>query len=567
MSSQILVIDDEESIRINFTSFLEDEGHEVLTAAGYTQAMQTLSEQTPDLVIADIILNSHSGMDILREVKTNLSHCPVIIITGQPNIESSSEAVRWEAFDYLTKPVRKATLLKSVRQALYQKNLEEEKERYRRHLEAVFRSMKSAIITVDKTMHVIEANRSAERICALNPKTITGTPLHGLPFSCSRACTRIVQEALEGNTHVQERRIECKHRERPDQIAIINCSPLISHNKRSMGAVLVVRDITRLSKLERELKERYQFQNIIGKSRRMQDIFQLLEDLSDVDTTVLISGESGTGKELIGKAIHYSGTRKDQPFVSVNCAALAENLLESELFGHVKGAFTGAWNDRKGRFQLANGGSILLDEIGETSKNVQLKLLRVLQEKEFEKVGDTRPVSVDVRIISATNSDLREKVAQGTFREDLFYRLKVMEINIPPLRERTEDIPLLVKHFCGLFNTKLGKNIQGVGDEVLDIFLEYSWPGNIRELMHALEHAFILCREAWIRAQHLPVELRQTSLKAPPESGGSDQPETILEVLTKTDWNKAKAARLLGISRQTLYAKIWEFNLSPSDRV
>jgi transcriptional regulator with PAS, ATPase and Fis domain len=244
--------------------------------------------------------------------------------------------------------------------------------------------------------------------------------------------------------------------------------------------------------------------------------------------------------------------------ISVNCSALSEHLLESELFGHVKGAFTGADRNRVGRIEAANGGALFLDEIGELTSAIQLKLLRVLQEKIFERVGDVKPIKVELRIITATNHNLRERVRQELFREDLFYRLKVIEIALPPLRDRLEDIELLVNHFCERYNDRLGKNIRGVTDAVLSAFMGYHWPGNIRELEHAVEHAFVLCHEAVITVDHLPPEIcRPLDVKqAVSPASGSVSREELLSALEKTGWNKARAARLLEVSRQTMYRLI-----------
>jgi transcriptional regulator with PAS, ATPase and Fis domain len=298
----------------------------------------------------------------------------------------------------------------------------------------------------------------------------------------------------------------------------------------------------------------------------MQEIYGLLEDLADLETTVLVTGESGTGKELVAKALHYSGRRAFKPFVMVNCSALAENLLESELFGHVKGAFTGAIRDKQGRFQAANGGTVLLDEIGDISPGIQLKLLRVLQEKEFERVGESNTLKVDVRVIASTNRDLKEKVRRGEFREDLYYRLKVVEITLPPLCQRLEDIPLLVDHFCNSFNKIFKKNIEGISIEVLNTFMNYPWPGNIRELEHAIEHGFVLCHGEIITLDHIPKEIRDyfRTEKHMLKEKAADEPQGILNALSKTDWNKAKAARLLGINRRTIYRKIYKFGLAKS---
>jgi PAS domain S-box-containing protein len=568
---KILIIDDEKSIRTVFKTHLSKEGHNVQTAEDYTSALEIISEAHLDLIITDIILEGYSGIDILREVKDRDMHCPVIMITGEPNLETATDAVRLGAFDYIPKPVRKETLLRITNQALNhkalldeKKHLEAENERYRRNLEAIFGSMQDAVITVDHKMQVIEANKASNNICGISPQKIVGKDFNEIQTQCHKPCLDVLKETLETKKAIREFRVECSHQNKPRQVVLLTSSPLTYREKKFIGAVLVVRDITRLTDLERELKERYQFHNIIGKSRKMQEIFRLFEDLADTDTTVLITGESGTGKELVARALHYESIRAAKPLVTVNCSALAENLLESELFGHVKGAFTGAVKDKVGRFQMADGGTIFLDEIGETSSLIQLKLLRVLQEKVFELVGDSKPIAVDMRVIAATNRDLKEKIKSGEFREDLYYRLKVVEIMLPPLRERREDIPLLVDHFLSLFDRKFEKNIDGISSEVLSTFMQYLWPGNIRELEHAIEHAFVLCRDRTINVDHLPPEIKKYSKIQPhvSEKTSGYELQEILQALKKTHWNKAKAARMLGISRPTLYQKIKEYNLT-----
>lgn len=453
-----------------------------------------------------------------------------------------------------------------VRDITDRKRTEEELEKHRRSLQAIFRSVRDAIITVDTKMVVIEANEATNSICGISPKSIIGKVFTECPFRCDRSCHEVLRNSLGKKIDIKEYKIQCRHQDRLEQKAVVTSSPLLGQDGKLMGTVFLIRDITRLSNLERELRERHQFQNIIGKSKKIQNVYVLLEDLANLDTTVLITGETGTGKSLVAKALHYGGSRAFKPLITVNCSALPENLLESELFGHVKGAFTGAIKDTQGRFQAAHGGTILLDEIGDISPIIQLKLLRVLQEKEFERLGESFPRKIDVRVIATTNRDLKEKMRLGEFREDLYYRLKVMEVTLPPLRERHEDVPLLVSHFCNVFNRKFRKNIEGVSDEVLSAFLNYSWPGNVRELEHSIEHAFVLCHDSVIALQHIPVEIRQysTSKKSIPQRRTVHAPEDILAVLDKTDWNKAKAARLLGIDRSTLYRKIRRYRLSRS---
>ncbi len=455
-----------------------------------------------------------------------------------------------------------------VRDITDRKRAEEELAGQRSRLQAIFSSVDDAIITVDPAMRVLEANKATEKICGVSCKKIIGKVFSDCLNRCQKSCHGILNDVLQSKTVIRGIRIECGLKDLGQQTVNVTASPLLDQDGQFMGAVLVIRDISRLSKLEKELGERYQFQNIIGKSSRMQEIFNLLEDLSDVETTVLITGESGTGKELVAKALHYSGSRKDKPLVKVNCSALAENLLESELFGHVKGAFTGAIKDRQGRFQAAHGGTILLDEIGDISPRIQSKLLRVLQEMEFERVGDSEPIKVDVRVITATNQDLKEKIKTGEFRKDLYYRLKVVEIVLPPLRERPEDIPLMADHFRSLFNNRFNKQIEKISDEVHRCFLKYSWPGNVRELEHAMERAFVFCNEPTITPRHIPLEIVQYPGKE--RSFSVNKPdllrEEILAALNRTDWNKSKAARLLGIGRRSLYRKIELHNLTkPAD--
>ncbi len=443
---------------------------------------------------------------------------------------------------------------------------ERELAEHRSRLEAIFGSVKDAIITVDPERRIIEANKSTENICGIALKEITGKTFCQCLNQCSKSCSEVLRLTLEKKLTVKEYRVECGHQQRQQQTVSVTSSPLLDPKGDFMGAVLVIRDITLLRDLERELRERHQFQNIIGRSKKMQETYRLLEDLANLETTVLITGESGTGKELVAKALHYSGQRAFKPFVTVNCSALAESLLESELFGHVKGAFTGAIKDKQGRFQAAGGGTILLDEIGDVSPLIQLKLLRVLQEKEFERVGESIPQRVDVRVIACTNKDLKEKVRRGEFRQDLYYRLKVVEVSLPPLRERLEDLPLLVDHFCRSFNERFKKNIEGISNEVLSRFMDYSWPGNVRELEHVMEHAFVLCHGGMITLEHLPQEIRdyerteKTNVHST-RTQGSNGAQEILKALNKSRWNKTRAARLLGISRRTIYRKIHSHKL------
>ena len=332
-----------------------------------------------------------------------------------------------------------------------------------------------------------------------------------------------------------------------------------------------VRDISKRLKTEENLKEirqhyRYllqsstrmkSFHNIIGRNKKMQNLYVLLQQLAEVDSTVLVTGETGTGKELVAEALHVHSKRNKAPLIKVNCLTLAEDLLDSELFGHVRGAFTGAFSNRIGRVEAAEGGTLFLDEIGDITPRIQLKLLRFLQEREYERVGESITRKADVRIVAATNADLKEKVKQGVFRKDLYYRLRVMSVHMPGLLERSEDIPLLIHHFCNHFAKNFNKPVRGVSKEAMTILLDYSWPGNVRELEHALEHGVLVCTQDMIKPEHLPLELLEGQKDQLQRSGKLDR-EDLADALKSVKGNKTEAARLLGISRRTLYRKLHE---------
>jgi DNA-binding NtrC family response regulator len=314
--------------------------------------------------------------------------------------------------------------------------------------------------------------------------------------------------------------------------------------------------------LTQALEKRYSFANILGKNTRMQEIFELISDIADTDSTVLIQGESGTGKELIARAIHFNSHRKNKPFVVANCSAYSQNLLESELFGHEKGSFTGAIRRKIGRFEMANGGTMFLDEIGEVSPPTQILLLRVLQDHRFERVGGEETLEVDVRVIAATNKNLTDEMKKGTFREDLYYRLNVIPIFVPPLRERKDDVPFLASHFLQKFSHERGKEVTSFSPEVMEILLAHPWPGNVRELENAIEHAIIIAKQEKILTKDLPQLLLQRPLPAQESTTLQDyEKNLILKTLRETNWNKHKTAKILDINRSTLYGKMRRYGL------
>lgn len=327
--------------------------------------------------------------------------------------------------------------------------------------------------------------------------------------------------------------------------------------------------------LHSQLRSRYKFDNIIGKSQALQEVLSVVEKVANTDSTVLITGESGSGKELIARALHYNSGRANRMMVTVNCGAIPEELLESELFGHVKGAFTNAVHHREGRFALADGGTIFLDEIGDMSPNLQVKLLRVLQERTFEPVGSSKTIKVDVRVIAATNQHLEELIEKKIFREDLYYRLNVLPIEAPPLRNRVDDIPLLVHHFIDLGNQERNTEIDGISEEAMKLLMNYAWPGNVRELKNLIERVMILRSEGEIGGEDLPAQFHRVQERSHPAPRVSDagiefnevvaqlETDLILQALEQTHWNKNRAAGLLGLNRTTLLEKIKKKGLEP----
>ncbi|MFT5728976.1 MAG: two-component system response regulator HydG [Desulforhopalus sp.] len=584
----IVVVDDEESIRYSFETFLEDGGYEVACAADLETGLELIQSLRPDIIFSDIILGNDDGLQVVKKVGELKLNSPVIVITGQPSIDTASEAVRLGAYDYMVKPIVKESLLRVTRIALKNKLLIDEKEsinaekdHYRKHLEAIFSNVDDPILSIDNSWKIIACNDAAYTLYGYSTTMQDGStlgsnipgrfPLKGTMVKGSnnpflRACVESIGKSLALKESVKNVKKTFTTAGGQQCLISINCAPLLGKDQQSLGAALVVKDLTRMHQLEKRLKETTEFRRTIGNCYKMDKVFELVRALAETDATVLITGESGTGKSLVAKEIHELSERSPQNMVTVRCSALAEQLLESELFGHVKGAFTGAINNKVGRFELCNKGSIFLDEIGEISPGLQLKLLSVIQEREFERVGDHRTITIDTRIIAATNRHLKEEVDQGNFREDLYYRLNVVEIKMPPLRERFGDIPLLVDHFINKFKKKYNKNIYSTSEDVMEVFNTYTWPGNVRELEHAIEHSFVLCREEVIDLGHIPPAIRQFHNDQKGDSSEipkteSEEKAELIHALEKTDWNKAKTARLLGVSRPTLYRKLVNFGL------
>ncbi|MFP4573518.1 MAG: sigma-54 interaction domain-containing protein [Desulfobacterales bacterium] len=441
-------------------------------------------------------------------------------------------------------------------------------------------TMGEGVFTLDSEGRITSWNPAMERISGYRAEEALGHPCSLLNFTMcfGRQCPADIEECqIYKKGAVEPAECQLQHKDGTRVSVIKNARVLKDDENNVIGVVETVTDLSDLTaarekaeEAQQKLLEIHQLGNIIGKSHAIKEVFRAVRVAAKSDATVLLQGESGTGKELAAGAIHYNSDRAAGPLVTVNCSALSESLLESELFGHARGSFTGAHRDRIGRFEEAHGGTILLDEIGEVSPLIQLKLLRVLQERQIERVGETVPRKIDIRVIAATHKDLYALVRQGLFREDLFYRLKVFPIFIPPLRKRREDIPLLVRHFIDNFNRKTGKSISGVTRDALQLLMDYNWQGNVRELENAIEHAFVLCESSWIDVFDLPVEIRQReldpmerALAAEPAYADKKQPDrqTLMKLLDECGWNKAEVGRRLGKSRTSVWKYMKKFNI------
>ncbi|MCK5563605.1 MAG: sigma 54-interacting transcriptional regulator [Planctomycetes bacterium] len=430
-------------------------------------------------------------------------------------------------------------------------------------------SIREGVFTVDMDWRITSFNRAAEEISGIERQEAIGRHCRDVLRAevCETGCT--LRQTMETGEPIMNRTVHIIDAQGQKRTIAISTALLKNTGGKVIGGVETFRDMSTVEQLRKEIKGRYSCEDIISQSHRMQNLFAIMPNIAESNTTVLIEGESGTGKELFARAIHNMSFRKDKPFIAVNCGALPDSLLESELFGYKAGAFTDAKKDKPGRFALADGGTIFLDEIGDVSASVQVKLLRVLQERVYEPVGGVSSVKADVRVITATNKKLDQLVQQDKFRDDLYYRVNVMKLELPPLRDKKEDIPLLVEHFISRFNRLQNKNICCVTNEVTTALLAYDYPGNVRELENIIEHCFVLCDGEIIEGKHLPLSIRPVSETVNAESIQSatiKQMEVVLinQALRRNKGNKTAAAKELGIDKSTLFRKMKTFDIKPS---
>ena len=432
-------------------------------------------------------------------------------------------------------------------------------------------SIADGVFTVDLDWRITSFNRAAEQITGIGREEAVGRHCWEVFRAniCEKQCA--LRKTIETGKGIVNQSIYIVASDGTRIPVSISTAILKDENERLIGGVETFRDLSLVEELRKELTGRYTFFDMVSKSKEMHRLFALLEQVAESDSTVLLQGESGTGKELFARAVHSLSARSKGPLVIVNLGALPDSLIESELFGHKAGAFTGATADRAGRIAAAEAGTLFLDEIGDLSAHLQVRLLRVLQERTYEPLGSNRTVHADIRIVAATNKDLGALVKKGSFREDLYYRINVVKLTLPPLRERREDIPVLVDHFVRRFNRLSGKEITGVSQEVLSVLMAYDFPGNVRELENIVEHATVLCRGELIEGQHLPdylqpgLPLRDTGRQEPASSKRIKWADLergfLLQTLRNNNWNRKAAARELGVGRQTLWRKIKRLNI------
>ncbi len=450
-----------------------------------------------------------------------------------------------------------------------------------KYWETIVDTLRDGLMVIDTQGDIVAANPAAERLAGYAAHELIGKSCRILNCSGCKIIDRGQGRqwcALYREGTIRDKKCLITHKNRHTVHILKSASVLYDENSAPIGAVETISDISENVRQRREivsLRKTYQLDDgyfgIIGKSILMQRMFELIENVAATQAPVMVQGESGTGKEMVARAVHEASERKEKPFIKVNCAALNENLLESELFGHVKGAFTGADRTRIGRFEAAHQGTIFLDEIGDTPLSIQVKLLRVLEDKRIERVGDHKSIPVNVRIITATNKNLDEMVKERNFREDLFFRINVFPLYCPALRARIEDLPLIVQHFIKRNNIKAGKTILGLTSEALEKLMNYDWPGNVRELRNTIEYAFVLCPGGGISVEHLPPKILTPTHNRLFENG--DDPaflaerDKLLKLLKQVNGNQSEAARLLDVSRVTIWKRIKKYGINIKEEI
>ena len=556
----ILIVEDEVLVALELQSHLQGLGYKIVDTitSGETAVKQARALQ-PDLVLMDIRLDgSMDGIEAARQIRA-AQDIPIIFLTAFGDKNTLERAKRTAPFGFILKPFKERDLFATIEVALNTHRLERHLQESHDDLVQILDGLRLGTAMTDKEGTITFLSQAARRLLGYEQEG--GLGLHwdvAFPFSEAtlEKLRAMVTHQPEQPTKVSARveRTDGKHYQMEVEVQ--------DDPRNPERRIFVFYDVTEVYDLRRLLDAQARFHDIIGNSKAMQAVFQQIQAVAQVDTTVLIEGETGTGKELVAQAIHDTSHRSKKPFVVVNCAALTEALAASQLFGHRRGAFTGAVTDRQGFFGAANGGTIFLDEIGDLPLDVQVNLLRVLEQHTITRVGETRPSKIDVRIVAATHRTLPEEVEKGRFRADLLYRIRVARVELPALRNRRSDIPLLVRAFLNQSSTKLGKDETEVSSDAMRCLLDYAWPGNVRELRNAIEYAVIRSQEPILQRDALPPEIQNTDRR---DTLFANAPDTekgrILAALAYTDGNRSEAAKLLGISRATFYRRLADLGI------
>lgn len=561
-NNRILIAEDEAIVAVDIQSQLEAVGYRVLAVATSGQEARDLAlEMRPDMVLMDIRLSGPlDGIDAAQAIRRKLD-IPIVFLTAYADQETLQRAKATGPCGYLVKPFNERDLYATIEIALHKHQLELALRKRYHELLAILDAQRHGTVMLDAGGRISFLSKPAEQLLGIDSA-----------YAVNRSWKQVL--TLDGTDQARLEAMLCCPAEKRTKIPV--CPPAaqpldcmleieVQDDPRDTDRrILFLYDVTDINALRGMLDNNWRFHHITGKSKAIQATIQLAREVAQVDSTVLIEGDTGTGKELVARAIHAQSQRHDGPFIALNCAGLSEQLATSQLFGHRRGSFTGAVSDQIGLFEAAQGGSLFLDEIGELPLSVQSVLLRVLEERAVMRLGETHPRSIDTRFIAATNRDLMEEVSSGRFREDLFYRIRVARIHLPPLRARREDIALLVRTFLAEHRVTTGKDVADVSDAALQLLLIYSWPGNVRELRNALEFAVIRCSASVIQPADLPPEIQTASLHdhaSADDQSPQDERGLILAALELAGGNRKEAASLLGVSRATLYRRLSEYHL------
>jgi len=553
--ANILILDDDSRVIQQLTELVRGFGHRATASIYPDRLLDILDRQPADLILMDVYMPEVDGLDLLGQLKASarFRDIPVIMITSEADEALLARCFQAGAADFLAKPVSETELRARVQSALTARESLARLALMNRRLKSIFDGMPEAVVALDDRFRLRLISERACRLLNVAERDVLDKPaaaVLGAPVAGPSG-------PLAANEPVKDapvRLLSPSGASIPVSLTIARLEPGFS----DVAWLLFFRDRREAERQAREKGRGYRFGRMIGGEPVMRDLFRFIEKVAASDAPVLIQGESGTGKELAACEIHDRGRRAQKPFHAVNCAAIPEGLLESELFGHERGAFTGAHQAKPGHFELARGGVLFLDEIAELPLPLQAKLLRALQERTFTRVGGVRPMEADVRVIAATARDLRAMAADGAFREDLYYRLDVITVALPPLRERLGDIPALAAAFIDELNRRDARQIMGFDAEALRRLLAWHWPGNVRELRNAVERAFAVSDDSHLHTEHLPDHFQTPVKPAPP---AMSEEEAIRHALAQANFKKGKAAALLGVSPATLYRKRKKYGL------